>query len=126
MTVRDTLFTTLSEDSDVNALVANTSSPLTYRIFPDVAPDNVVKPYIVYMVIGDRLPVVFNDVINIREFVLRIMTYATTASGAHTLADHIVDAVNTSMNLAEVFNVGSDYDYDVKLYRYTCQLTVWH
>lgn len=125
MTVRDDLFTTLSEDSNVSALVTNSDSPETFRIYPDVAPDNVTKPYLVYMIIGDSLPVVFNDVIDKHEYTIRIMSYAETASGAHTLVDHIVNAVNGSMTLTEVFNVGSDYDYDVKLYRYICQITVW-
>ncbi|MBT8124852.1 MAG: DUF3168 domain-containing protein [Gammaproteobacteria bacterium] len=126
MTVQSTLFSTLSTDGDVSALVAETSSPVIHRIYPNVAPDNVARPYLIYMVIADTLPVVFNDVINIREYILQIDCYATTADGAQVLADHVVDAVNTGMKLVQVFNIGSDYDDDVKLYRYICQLTVWH
>jgi len=125
MTVQSSLFTTLSTDGDVGPLVANSSSPVTHRIYPDRAPDNVSTPYIVYTVVGERRGVVFNDVEGIAEYIIQLDVWGTSASACAALAAHVVDAVNTGMKLTEVFNPGSQIDPDVDFYRYILQLTVW-
>ena len=125
MTVSQTFFTTLSTDGDVGPLVANAVSPQTYRIFPDLAPDNVAKPFIVYSQINERIPVSFNDVNAVAEYDFQIDIYADTHAEVITLKDHIIDAVNTGMKLTQAFNPGSSYENDTELYRYMLQLTVW-
>lgn len=125
MTVEQTLFTTLSEDSNVSAEVTNSTSPLTYRIYPNVADENVSVPYITYLVVDTVVPVVFNDITNIERSRIQVDVWHNTALSASQLADHVVNAVNGStMALGEVFKQ-SLYDDEIKLHRYSIDLLVW-
>lgn len=47
MSIESTLYSTLSADATVRGYVSS-GSPLVHRIFPNVAPDGVADPYVVY------------------------------------------------------------------------------
>lgn len=118
MTVESTLYTTLTNDADVSALVGT-------RVRANVADENTATPYIVFLIVSERTPVTFNDISQISETRIQIDCWATSPTQARTLADHVVDAVNTNMKLVEVFKPGTQYDHDVKLHRFILDLTVW-
>ena len=124
MTAETTLFTTLTTDADVAPLIVNNTSPLTYRLFTEPQ-DNVVKPYVVYFLVTANVPVDLLDYADKENCRFQIDVYATTPSAARTLADHIVDAVNTGMSLSEIYK-SSFYEQDTKLHRMSLDLSVWN
>lgn len=125
MTVEQTLFTTLTTDSDVSPLILNATSPKTWRLSQNLAAENTAKPFVVYTLIDAIVPVVFNDVIDKENARLQIDVYATTPTAARTLGDHITDAINTGMVLTEITATAS-YEHETKLHRFSLDLTVWH
>ncbi len=124
MTAEQTLYTTLTGDGDVSPLIINATSPVTWRLFPSVAPDNVVRPFVVYSISGASKPVDLSDIANIENARFQIDVYDTTSADARTLADHIIDAINTNMKLTEAYIV-AQYENETKLHRYLIDCTVW-
>jgi len=124
MTAESTLWSTLTADADVAPLILNSSSPETWRLFPAIAQENVITPFVVYTIITATKPVDLSDMSSIEDARFQIDVYDTTSAAARTLADHIVDAVNTNMDMTQVF-ISSQYENDVKLHRYIIDLSVW-
>lgn len=126
MAIEESLYTALSGDSDVNALVANGTSPETYRIFPNVAPEAAAqtKPYIVYTLVFGQHAQTFSGRSTLKNARIQVDTYAETYSGARTLADHIYDAVDTNMSIGDS-NEQAFYEDETELYRIMIDFSLW-
>ena len=124
MTVEETFFSTLTADGDVAPLIVSATSPVTHRLFAQIAPDNVAKPYIVYQIINAATPVYLTDMANIEDVRFQADVYSTTYSAGRALTDHIKDALNTNMNLSE-FQFLSLYEVETKLHRFFIDFSVW-
>lgn len=124
MTIESACYAALSGDSDVQASVGNGDSPETYRIYPDVAPDDVARPFIIYSLIHGERPVAFDGVANLRNGHVQIDVYADTLSAARTLADHAVDALEAGANLGSATD-SSGYEEDINLHRIIIDASLW-
>ena len=124
MTAESDLFSVLTTDGDVAPLILNATSPATWRLFPSVAQENVSTPFIVYTLIFASKPVDLSDQSTIEDVRFQIDVYDTTSSAVRTLADHVIDAVNTNMSLSEA-NLTKRYEPDTKLHGYLIDLSLW-
>jgi len=86
MTIETTLFSTLSGAAGVSALVSS-------RIYPNVAPESVTFPYLVYSVISSERMHTLPGVANMQRKTIQIDCNATTYSGAKALATAVISAL---------------------------------
>lgn len=87
----------MSLESDLQTLLAG----VTTRVYPDVAPNEAVEPYIVWKQLGgEALRPIGNSVPNRRNATVAVSCWAKTRAEANTLAL----AVDSAMRQATVFD----------------------
>lgn len=124
MTVEQTLFTTLSTDANVSALISNSSSPETYRIFPEVAPDEVTKPFIVYSLISAIKPQTFSGRSVLENTRMQIDCYSTSYAQSRALSALVLTAVDENMAVGTNQAI-SFYEQETQLYRISLDISLW-
>lgn len=80
MTVHDAIYSRLSGYSTLTALVST-------RIFPDIAPQDQVLPYVVFRVV-DTIPAQIKDGASLNNtYNIEVMSFAKTFSSAQSIID---------------------------------------
>lgn len=83
MTVHNAIYSRLSSDSAITALVST-------RIFPDVAPQDQILPYVVFRVI-DTIPAQVKDGASLNNtYNVEVMSFAKTFASAQSIIDACV------------------------------------
>lgn len=124
MTIEESLFAALSGDADVGPLVAEATSPVQHRIYPNIAPDNVRRPYIVYFIVSGEHSQTLTGRNLLKRARVQVDCVADTYPAARALADHVYDAVDTNMK-AGMFTEQSTYLDEVELHVISLDLALW-
>jgi hypothetical protein len=90
----DGLFTFLSSDSGVQALVGTARGDGTKGVFPTLAPDAATLPYCVYVQVSAEPVLAFEGVNRFQYSRYRFSCYGATFKSAKQLARAIVSALN--------------------------------
>jgi hypothetical protein len=116
MTMQEVLVTTL----------ANAATEAGARIYPLTAPDNVVKPFVVYQRVASVSENVLEGSTTLVNTRIQIDAYALTYAGAQHLASQIAAALESWD--AQVISLGAQdmYEDAVKLHRVQADYSVWH
>src|SRR5574340_121579 len=111
--IQETVFSALS------GLVAG-------RVYPSVAPDGAVAPFIVYQRVGSSPENTLADGQPVQQTRMQIDAYATTYAAAQTLAQQI-EAAMTAAPVSGIQIMDMDgYEADVKLHRVTQDYSIWY
>lgn len=96
------------------------------RIYPQIAPDKPVKPYIVYQRISANSENVLSGKTNLINTRLQIDCYADTYVAAQALAAQ-VDVLMDGWSVQNVSNPAQDaFEPEVRLHRVILDYSVWH
>jgi hypothetical protein len=116
MTIGNQLYTLLS----TGATLATT------RVYPLVAPDQVVKPYIVYQRVFGNSENVMSGNSYLTNTRMQIDMYALTYADVTTIAAQ-VDALMSAWSVKNVSLQSVDfYETETKLFRIAADYSLWH
>jgi hypothetical protein len=137
--IEDALFTRLSTDSGIGALVVEASVPVRYRIYRMVIPqhaegDLTKFPCIVYSKVGAGRTLNFGSTNDVVQGSFQIDSYAVSYEGAAELADavrvRLTDFVGTlsseQIKATELQNEFVLDDPEPGLYRVSQSWVVWY
>ena len=115
MTIETTIYSTLSADSSVRALVS-TGSPLIHRIWPQVAEDNAAVPYVTWQVISHTT---YNKLPSVPDTHRKLVQF-NCISDDFDEAKSLAEAVRAALDsIANQTGGGDDYFPDTQNYRTT-------
>lgn len=126
--VTSLVYTVLSGFAGIQALVANGTSPETYRVFQLISPEQVDKPYVVFEKISlNRVNTMSNaggaGVANSR---IRVNNYAKTIAEAEALAEQVRLAMEAASSLEALPVFEQDFfELETRLYRVMTDYSVW-
>ena len=113
------IYTSLSGYASLQALVANSDSPVTYRIFPSTRGHAGTEPFVIYRQISD---VSYNVLDNAggggkRQVRIEVGSFAKTHVSAFAVAEAARKAMRDSaLYVSSYQNTTETYYDDVKLY----------
>ena len=98
MNLEDGLFTYLSSIASItNLLRANSTAPV--RIFPDVAPQGTVAPYLTFGIVSDIPAMHARAASGLASCTIQIDVWATSSATRRTVADTLRNAANGAVNV---------------------------
>ena len=105
----------MSVESDIFAVLGALASN---RVYPDVAPTGVVKPYFTYQQVGGPAINFLNGIPDKRSGRFQVNVWATTRAQAMTLIRQAEDALRLSaaLNASTQGGAVALYEDDTKLY----------
>lgn len=107
------------------ALVQNATAA-DDRVYPQIAPDNVQRPYIVYQRVTENVENVLAGRTGLINTRLQVDVYATTYAQAQQIATAVADLM-ASWALPNVSILSQDiYESEVKLHRVMTDYSIWH
>lgn len=106
MSIETTLYSTLTANAGVIALVSS-GSPLDHRIYPLIAPDNAAVPYITYQLIATESHNLLSGAPNTERKVIQINCIADTYAVAKSVSEAVKSALNVSVGYLN--GEGDDY-----------------
>lgn len=137
--IESALYAVLAGNAGVRSLVANATSPTTYRIYPLVIPQHVQgeaaqQPSIVYAKDGVDRQVLYSGTGSVVSVSFQIDCYALTHLAAITLAaavraalvDYAGVVAGVTIKASMIENEFSTIDAEPGLFRVTQFWTVWH
>ena len=101
---------------------------VTNRVYPDIAPPNVAKPYITYQQVGgDVINMLAPEVPNKRNGRFQVNVWATTRAEANSLMKSVEAALITStvLNGRPEMSAISRYEEDTLLYGQMQFFSIW-
>ncbi len=107
------------------ALVQNVTDAQD-RVYPQVAPDNVQRPYIVYQRVTENVENTLAGRTGLTNTRLQVDVYASTYAQAQQIAAAVADLM-AGWALPNVQILARDiYESDVKLHRVMADYSIWH
>ncbi len=107
------------------ALVQNATDAQD-RVYPQIAPDNVERPYIVYQRVTQNVENVLSGRTGLTNTRLQVDVYASTYAQAQQIAT-VVAGLMDGWALPNVQILAQDiYESDVKLHRVMADYSIWH
>ena len=119
ITLPASIYTTLSGHAGIKALVANTDSPVTYRIDPIQRGHAGTDPFVVYQQVFDSSYNVLNNSGGggKRNSRMQIKSFSPTHKGAYALAEQVRQAMSgATLFTSSYINTVDFYEADTKLY----------
>lgn len=96
------------------------------RVFPNLAPNDVQKPYLVYLRVASAPENTLADGVPIENTRVQIDCFDTTYAAALTLAEGVKAALRAS-NLTFVLLMEQDqFEFDALLHRVILDFSIWH
>jgi type IV pilus biogenesis protein CpaD/CtpE len=96
------------------------------RIYPQVAPDGVARPFIVYQRINTNTENVLSGSSGLKNTRLQVDVFATTYSQAQQIA-LAIENLMASWSTPNVSIVSQDiFEDEVKLHRVMTDYSIWH
>ena len=96
------------------------------RVFPNVAPNNVQKPYVVYMRVASSPENTLADGIPIDNTRMQIDCFDLTYAGVTTLAETVKTALRTSAITNVLLLEQDQFESDALLHRVILDFSLWH
>ncbi len=99
------------------------------RVYPDVAPDQPVLPYITYQGVGgSAINFIDGDLPGKRNARIQVTIWASTRLEASALAEQAEDAMRTvtALQTTVLGAAVSDYEEETKLYGSRQDFSVWY
>ena len=96
------------------------------RVFPNVAPNNVQKPYVVYMRVASQPENTLADGIPVENTRLQIDCFDTTYAAVTTLAENIKAALRASAITSVLLLEQDQFEPDAQLHRVILDFSIWH
>jgi len=96
------------------------------RVHPNVAPDSVVAPYIVYARVASAPETTLANGQPIQQTRLQVDVYDKTYAGVQTLAGQAITALTSAPVSAVQLLEQDQYEPDVKLHRVILDFSIWH
>lgn len=124
MSIESSLYSALVNDADVAPLVSQGTSPDTFRVYPNFAPDEVSKPYIVYMIVFGQHLAAHSGLTDLKNARVQVDVYAESYAGVRTLADHVIDAVDVTLKAGSMTE-NSFYFDQLELHRISLDFSLW-
>lgn len=110
-------------DADLQTLLGGLVSG---RCYPDVAPDKVAKPYIVFQIVSDSELTTLDGPIGTVNFRVQIDYWDTTYAGAKNGRTAVKVAMKgASFKNSPLPSLGNRYDSETKLRGQTMDFSVW-
>jgi hypothetical protein len=96
------------------------------RVYPQIAPDNVERPYIVYQRVTQNVENVLSGRTGLINTRLQVDVYASTYAQAQQIATAVAGLMD-GWALPNVQILAQDiYESDVKLHRVMADYSIWH
>ena len=96
------------------------------RVYPQIAPDNVERPYIVYQRVTQNVENVLSGRTGLTNTRLQVDVYASTYAQAQQIATAVAGLMD-GWALPNVQILAQDiYESDVKLHRVMADYSIWH
>lgn len=110
--------------SAVKSLVPNGDG--TFRVYPDVGPAGVARPYITYQAVGGQSPNYLSNNVDLQNARMQINVWADTRSVANSLMQNVIDAVTGQLiNAVTIGAPVSSYESDTKLFGARSDFSIW-
>ncbi len=111
--IQDDIFATLA------SLVSN-------RVYPMVAPDNVVKPYLVYQRVASVPENTLSSGIAINQTRIQIDMYTSNYKSGQLLAASVQSTISSTF-VSSTLQLEQDfYEAETKLFRVMHDYSIWH
>jgi hypothetical protein len=118
--IEPNLISYLQEDSSIAARISS-GSPVIYRIYPEILPQEPILPALTYTRISSRHGELLNGDADLSFGLFQISAWAGTAKGASELAALVRVRMQglggTNFEKAGILDERSDYEPDTQLYR---------
>jgi hypothetical protein len=108
---------------------AGLSALVGARVYPDVAPSNVVCPYVVWSEVSNSpMSNIGSGVPDSNNYRVQVMVIALTALNAREVAEQVRNAARaaTTIKCVELDYASADFDVDSKRFGVRVDLSVWH
>lgn len=121
MSVQNDLYTALSGDAGLSALVGT-------RIYPVRVPQSPAYPLVSYMRVSNSHVNSLSGSSGLDNSRYQFDVYSDTYASANSVADAIIAAMATATTYKSILlsRIDLDHDLDVDKYRITIDFSVWH
>lgn len=126
MSINSRLFSRLSADAGVSALVFASG---IYRIYPVQVPQDAQYPAVVYQTVNNTPINHLTGESDLQNDRVQIDCYAESSDQAHALADAIKAAMQGDANNFKAVRVSRNdipFDDDTKLHRVSIDYSIWY
>lgn len=96
------------------------------RVFPNVAPNNVAKPYVVYSRVASTPENTLADGVPVENTRIQIDCLDTTYAAVISLAEAVKSAMKTSGLINLLLLEQDQYEPDALLHRVILDFSIWH
>lgn len=122
------VYAALTGYAGLTALVNNGDSPLTYRIYPLVMPQDPTVPAVVYQrIVGSRILTMSNaGGSGVERIVFQFTTWSRTMNEAHDVMEQVRLALNAANFAAIPLSNRTTHEPDTRLYGMEYDFSVWH
>ena len=113
--------------SSAEAIVYGATQALVAgRCYPDVGPDNVVKPYITYQAVGGQDETTFDGLNQLQNTRMQVNVWTTSRSTAVALMQQVLQALTVAPIYGTPIGAPvSEYEDDTKLYGSRLDISIW-
>jgi len=108
------------------AVVAALAGVAGGRVFPNIAPNNVQKPYVVYARVSSAPENTLADGAPVDNTRLQVDCYDTTYGAAVGLAESVKSALAASAMTHLLLQEQDQFEPDALLHRVILEFSVWH
>jgi hypothetical protein len=105
---------------------AAASSLVGGRMYPNVAPNNVQKPYLVYMRVSSKPENTLADGVPIENTRVQIDCFDTTYAAVVALAEGVKAALRASEITSLLILEQDQFEPDAQLHRVILDFSLWH
>jgi hypothetical protein len=124
----ENLYTELTGFAGLQALVANSDSPITYRVYPLLMPQDGTLPAVVYQrIVGTReVTLADSGGSGVERVLFQLTSWATTLDAAHDVAEQVRLALAAAAFEVVVQDNRTGYESDTRLFSFTYDIAMWH
>jgi hypothetical protein len=120
MTIADDIYSLLTNDAGVSALVST-------RVYPMSLPQDGTLPAITYTQVSDNPQVNLDGENALRANRYQFDCFSTTYTGAHALGEALKTAMETATAFTSIRESMTDlYNNDPAQYRVSMDFSIWH
>ncbi|VVE49460.1 tail completion protein gp17 [Pandoraea terrigena] len=108
----------------LKSLVPNSDG--TFRVYPDVAPAGVARPYITYQAVGGPSPNYLNNTVDLQNARMQVNVWADSRSVANSIMQAAIAALaGPAIKATTIGAPVSTYEADTKLYGSREDFSIW-
>lgn len=108
----------------LKSLVTNPDG--SFRVYPDVGPAGVTRPYITYQAVGGQSPNYLNNTVDLQNARMQVNVWADTRAAATAIMQSAIAALSGAPIRATTLGAPvSTYEPDTKLYGSREDFSIW-